>query len=225
MPCFLAFADIGTGSRSTAARRVRCSCRSARCAACHFSTTLCIAPPSAEPPPIMPWMPCFAMKSSARSVPPWIGCQHSTGKRLRPRHQCQFLQRIAAIRHLGRQRVVLALVRERLVVEGLEDDIDLFLEQFAVGRPGRSAASRTFRPRACGSRGRRRTRRGRWSGCRPPRKSSARRSGCHIGVMLKPVWNFRLLREVGQMQRHQEMLGRHSVPSRWKWCSAIQNAS
>ena len=30
----------------------------------------------------------------------------------RPRHQREFLQRVAAIRHLGRQRVVLALVRE-----------------------------------------------------------------------------------------------------------------
>ena len=50
-----------------------------------------------------------------------------------PRHQRQFLQRVAAIRHFGRQRVVLALVAERLLVERLEDDVDLFLEQFAVG--------------------------------------------------------------------------------------------
>ncbi len=40
-----------------------------------------MAPPSAEPPPIMPEMPCLAMKSKARSEPPWIGCQHSTGRR------------------------------------------------------------------------------------------------------------------------------------------------
>src|SRR5262249_16445383 len=50
------------------------------CAACQSSTTLCIAPPSAEPPPTIPWMPCLAMNSSARAEPPWIGCQHSTGR-------------------------------------------------------------------------------------------------------------------------------------------------
>ena len=48
-------------------------------------------------------------------------------------HQGQFLQLIAAIGDLGRQRVVLALMREGLVVEGLEEDLDLLLEQFAVG--------------------------------------------------------------------------------------------
>ena len=51
----------------------------------------------------------------------------------RPRHQRQFLQRIAAIGHFGRQRVMLALVRKALVVEGFQDDLDLLLEQFAVG--------------------------------------------------------------------------------------------
>ena len=40
---------------------------------------------------------------------------------------------VAAIGHLRRQRVVLALVRERLLVERLDDDVDLLLEQFAVG--------------------------------------------------------------------------------------------
>ena len=30
------------------------------------------APPSAEPPPITPWMPYFAMKSKARSEPLWV---------------------------------------------------------------------------------------------------------------------------------------------------------
>src|SRR5262245_40021315 len=38
-----------------------------------------------------------------------------------------------AIRHLGRQRVVLALIREALVVEGFEDDIDLLLKERPVG--------------------------------------------------------------------------------------------
>jgi hypothetical protein len=27
-------------------------------------------------------MPCLAMNSIARPVPPWIGCQHSTGSRI-----------------------------------------------------------------------------------------------------------------------------------------------
>jgi hypothetical protein len=52
----------------------------------------------------------------------------------RPGHQGQFLQRVAAIRHLRRQGVVLSLVRERLVVECFEQNLDLLLEQFAVGR-------------------------------------------------------------------------------------------
>ena len=44
------------------------------------------------------------------------------------RHQGQFLQRVAAIRNLGRQRVMLAFVRKAFVVECLQDDLDLFLE-------------------------------------------------------------------------------------------------
>jgi len=36
---------------------------------------------SADPPPITPLIPYFAMKSKARSEPLWIGCQHSTGSR------------------------------------------------------------------------------------------------------------------------------------------------
>ena len=52
----------------------------------------------------------------------------------RARHQGQLLQRVAAIRHLRRQRVVLAFVGEALAVERLEDDVDLLLEQLAVGR-------------------------------------------------------------------------------------------
>src|SRR3954453_22033300 len=51
----------------------------------------------------------------------------------RPRHQGDLLQRIAAIGHLGRDRVVLALVRERLALERLEDDLDALLEDLAVG--------------------------------------------------------------------------------------------
>ena len=45
----------------------------------------------------------------------------------------QFLQRVAAIGDFRRQGVVLAVVAEGFVVEGLEDDIDLLLKQFAVG--------------------------------------------------------------------------------------------
>src|SRR5438132_6162977 len=52
---------------------------------------------------------------------------------LRRRHQGDLLQRVAAIRHLRRDRVKLALVRERLALEGLEDDVDTLLEHLAVG--------------------------------------------------------------------------------------------
>ena len=50
----------------------------------------------------------------------------------RARDQREVREVVAAVRHLGRQRVVLALVRERLLVEGLEDDLDLLLEELAV---------------------------------------------------------------------------------------------
>ncbi len=49
-------------------------------------------------------------------------------------HDGQLFEGVAAIGHLRRQGVVLALVRERLVVERLEDDVDLLFEQFAIGR-------------------------------------------------------------------------------------------
>src|SRR4029077_9691297 len=51
----------------------------------------------------------------------------------RSRDEGKLFEGIAAIRHLGRQRVVLALMREALAVEGLEDDLDLLLEQSSVG--------------------------------------------------------------------------------------------
>ena len=49
------------------------------------------------------------------------------------RHECQLLQLVAAVRNVRRQRVVLALVGERLLAERLHDDVDLLLEQLAVG--------------------------------------------------------------------------------------------
>src|SRR5262249_60914133 len=52
---------------------------------------------------------------------------------LRRRHQRDLLERIAAIRHLRRDRIVLALVRERLAPERLEQDINALLQQFPVG--------------------------------------------------------------------------------------------
>ena len=82
-----------------------------------------------------PLMPIFAMNSNARPVPPWMGCQHSTGSVLGPWHQGDVLQRVAAIRHpLRREVVVLALVGESLFVERFEYDFNLFLEKFPVGR-------------------------------------------------------------------------------------------
>ena len=50
-----------------------------------------------------------------------------------PRHEREVLQVVAAVRDAGGDRVVLALVRERGVVERLEDDLDLLLEELAVG--------------------------------------------------------------------------------------------
>src|SRR5918994_2237635 len=55
------------------------------------------------------------------------------GSRLRAWHQGDLPDLIAPIRHRGRDRVVLALVGEGALVEGLEDDLDLLLEQLAVG--------------------------------------------------------------------------------------------
>src|SRR3984893_3015538 len=46
----------------------------------------------------------------------------------------QLLEGIAAVGHFRRQSVMLATMRERLFVERLEDDVDLFLEELAVGR-------------------------------------------------------------------------------------------
>src|SRR5207237_4616141 len=46
----------------------------------------------------------------------------------RPRHQRQLLELGPAIRHLRRQGVGLALVREALAVEGLEDDVDVHID-------------------------------------------------------------------------------------------------
>src|SRR5207249_262649 len=50
-----------------------------------------------------------------------------------PRHQGEVLQIVAAIRDAGGNGVVLAVVGERGVVERLEDDLDLLLEDLAVG--------------------------------------------------------------------------------------------
>src|SRR6516162_3746918 len=90
------------------------------------------APPSADPPPITPLMPYFAINSKARGAAldrlPAFDRQP-----LRRRNQGDLLQRITAIRHLGRDRVVFSVVRERLALEGLEQDLDALLEHLAVG--------------------------------------------------------------------------------------------
>src|SRR6476646_4627769 len=84
------------------------------CAACHASTTLCMAPPSAEPPPTMPWIPCLAMNSIGRGALDRLPALDRQPQR--PRHESELLQGVAAVGHLGRQRVVLALVGEGLLV-------------------------------------------------------------------------------------------------------------
>src|SRR5262249_26989564 len=50
----------------------------------------------------------------------------------RARDEGELLEGVAAIGHRRRQRVVLALMREALVVEGLEDDLDLLLKERPV---------------------------------------------------------------------------------------------
>ena len=54
---------------------------------------------------------------------------------LGPGHQGNLLQVIAAIGHVRRDVVVLAVVGEGAFIEGLEDDLYLFLEQLPVGVP------------------------------------------------------------------------------------------
>ena len=49
-----------------------------------------------------------------------------------PGHERDLLQGIAAIGHLGGNRVVLALVREGLLAKRLQDDLDLLLEELAI---------------------------------------------------------------------------------------------
>ncbi len=46
----------------------------------HCSITRSVVPPEAAPPPMMPLMPCFTMKSMALWLALTTGCQHSTGK-------------------------------------------------------------------------------------------------------------------------------------------------
>src|SRR5215468_977959 len=55
------------------------------------------------------------------------------GQREGPRYDSDLLERVAAIFHGGRDRVVLAPVRPRLLVEALEEDLHLLLEQLLVG--------------------------------------------------------------------------------------------
>jgi hypothetical protein len=89
------------------------------------------APPSADLPPIKPdTMLGHEIEGAVRAALDRLPAFHRQA--LGAGHQSDLLQRVAAIRYLRRNRVELALVRERLSLEGLEDDIDAFLEQFAV---------------------------------------------------------------------------------------------
>ena len=80
----------------------------------------------------MPLMPCFTMKSSPRGLALTMGCQHSTGRRAGTRHEGEVLELVAPVGELRRQGVVLAAMREALLVEGLEEDLDLLLEHLPV---------------------------------------------------------------------------------------------
>ena len=51
----------------------------------------------------------------------------------RARNQSDVLQLIAPVRDIRRNLVILAVMAERLLVEGLEDNVDLLLEELPVG--------------------------------------------------------------------------------------------
>src|SRR5437667_12788463 len=55
------------------------------------------------------------------------------GQRLRAWHQRDLLELVAPVGHLGREGVVLALMRKGALVERFENDLDLLLEQLPVG--------------------------------------------------------------------------------------------
>ena len=67
---------------------------------------------------------------------PLAGAHHRLPSfhRQRPgaRHQRDFLERITAVRHFRRNPVILAFVRERILVKGFHNDFHLFLEHFPV---------------------------------------------------------------------------------------------
>ena len=78
------------------------------------------------------------------------------------RHQGEVLELVAAVGQLRRELVVLAAVREALVVESLEDDFDLLLEELPVLVLVHHEPAQGLDLAGCGSRA-------------PPRRSPARR--------------------------------------------------
>ena len=132
---------------------------------------------------------------------------------------------VAAVGHLGRQRVVLALVREALLVERLEDDVDLLLEQLAVGllveqrraeglhlaRVVAAADAEGDAPAGQDV--------GRGVVLGEPQRVPHRRD-VEAAAELDAAWS-----GAPGAAPSAATLGMHSVPSRWKWCSAIQNVS
>src|SRR5215467_5565477 len=71
------------------------------------------------------------LERASRTALDWLPALD--GQVERSRDEGKLFEGVAAIRYLGRQRVVLALVCETLVVEGFEDDINLLLKERPVG--------------------------------------------------------------------------------------------
>src|SRR5215469_3434434 len=85
------------------------------------------APPSAEPPPYFAMKPNGALGAALDRLPAF------DRQPLWRRHRRNLLQRVAAVRHLGRDRPVLALMRKGLPLERLEQHLDPLLEHLAIG--------------------------------------------------------------------------------------------
>ncbi len=142
---------------------------------------------------------------------------------LRRRNQGDLLKRVAAIRHLRRDRVVLALVRERLALERLEQDVDALFEDLAVGvlvGQRRAEGLDLAGVIAAGD-----------AKDHPPAAEDVghrvvfgeaqrvpHRHDVEAAADLQ-VLGLTLTRCIAIISR----FGISSVPSGWKWCSAIQN--
>src|SRR6266851_4019479 len=77
-------------------------------------------------------MPILAIKSMPRGVPLTSGCQMATGRRSGRGTRVSVSNLVASVGHARREVIIRAVVGKRFLVEGLEQDFDLFLEQGTV---------------------------------------------------------------------------------------------